>query len=59
LPSFHSGRKFVSCNAAVSVLPAGIILGFVPIALIWVESLIPALLLLVLAGVLAGYFVVR
>ncbi|MDQ1314445.1 MAG: transporter, family, lysophospholipid transporter [Pseudomonadota bacterium] len=50
--------KFVSLQRAVSVLPAGIILGFVPIALIWVESLIPAVLLLVLAGVLAGYFVV-
>lgn len=50
--------KFVSLQRAVSVLPAGIILGFVPIALIWVESLIPALFLLVLAGVLAGYFVV-
>ncbi|HWR75729.1 MAG TPA: lysophospholipid transporter LplT [Thiobacillus sp.] len=50
--------KFVRLQRAVSVLPAGIILGFVPIALIWVESLIPALLLLILAGVLAGYFVV-
>ena len=50
--------KFVSLQRAVSVLPAGIILGFVPIALIWVESLIPALLLLTLAGILAGYFVV-
>lgn len=50
--------KFVSLQRAVSVLPAGIILGFVPIALIWVESLIPALLLLMLAGALAGYFVV-
>ncbi len=50
--------KFVSLQRAVSVLPAGIILGFVPIALIWVESLVPALLLLVLAGALAGYFVV-
>lgn len=50
--------KFVSLQRAVSVLPAGIILGFVPIALIWVESLIPALLLLTLAGALAGYFVV-
>jgi MFS transporter, LPLT family, lysophospholipid transporter len=50
--------KFVSLQRAVSVLPAGIILGFVPIALIWVESLFPALLLLLLAGALAGYFVV-
>lgn len=50
--------KFVQLKNAVSVLPAGIILGFVPIALIWVESLFPAVLLLTLAGVLAGYFVV-
>jgi len=50
--------KFVRLQSAISVLPAGIILGFVPIALIWVESLFPALLLLMLAGMLAGYFVV-
>ncbi len=50
--------KFVRLQSAIGVLPAGIILGFVPIALIWVESLVPALLLLMLAGILAGYFVV-
>lgn len=50
--------KFVRLQRAISVLPAGILLGFVPIALIWVESLIPAVCLLTLAGVLAGYFVV-
>ena len=50
--------KFVRLPRAISVLPAGIVLGFVPIALIWVQSLIPALLLLTLAGILAGYFVV-
>ncbi|MFP5407894.1 MAG: lysophospholipid transporter LplT [Gammaproteobacteria bacterium] len=50
--------RFVSLQRAVSVLPAGILLGFVPIALIWVETLFPALLLLLLAGILAGYFVV-
>ena len=50
--------KFVRLQRAVSVLPAGILLGLVPIALIWVHSLIPAMLLLLLAGGLAGYFVV-
>jgi len=50
--------KFVRLERAVSVLPTGIMLGFVPIALIWVESLFPAMLLLLLAGTLAGYFVV-
>jgi MFS family permease len=50
--------KFVRLERAISVLPTGILLGFVPIALIWVESLLPAMLLLLLAGALAGYFVV-
>jgi MFS family permease len=50
--------RFVPLTGAIRVLPAGILLGFVPIALIWVESLVPALFLLTLAGVLAGYFVV-
>jgi len=50
--------KFVRLERAISVLPTGIMLGFVPIALIWVESLFPAMLLLLLAGALAGYFVV-
>jgi MFS family permease len=50
--------RFVRLQGAINVLPAGIVLGFVPIALIWVDSLVPAILLLLLAGVLAGYFVV-
>lgn len=50
--------RFVPLREAIGVLPAGIALGFVPIALIWVESLVPAVLLLTFAGVLAGYFVV-
>ncbi|MCA1977927.1 MAG: lysophospholipid transporter LplT [Thiobacillus sp.] len=50
--------KFVRLQDAIGVLPAGIALGFVPILLIWVESLLPAVLLLTFAGVLAGYFVV-
>lgn len=50
--------KFIRLQRATRVLPAGIILGFVPIALIWVESLVPALFLLTLAGALAGFFVV-
>jgi MFS family permease len=55
--SILAGR-FVRLERAISVLPTGIVLGFVPIALIWVESLFPAMLLLLLAGALAGYFVV-
>lgn len=50
--------KFVRLEHAIRTLPAGIILGMVPIALIWVESLMPALLLLTLIGMLAGFFVV-
>ncbi len=50
--------RFVELKDAIGVLPAGIALGFVPILLIWVENLLPAVLLLTLAGVLAGYFVV-
>ena len=50
--------KFVRLQGAIGVLPAGIVLGFVPIALIWVTSLELAVLLLLIAGILAGYFVV-
>lgn len=50
--------KFVRLEHAIRTLPAGIVLGMVPIALIWVEGLMPALFLLTLIGVLAGFFVV-
>jgi LPLT family lysophospholipid transporter-like MFS transporter len=50
--------KFVRLEHAIRTLPAGILLGMVPIALIWVENLVPALVLLTLIGMLAGFFVV-
>jgi MFS transporter, LPLT family, lysophospholipid transporter len=50
--------KFVRLEHAIRTLPAGILLGMVPIALIWVENLMPALVLLTLIGMLAGFFVV-
>jgi LPLT family lysophospholipid transporter-like MFS transporter len=50
--------KFVRLEHAIRTLPAGILLGMVPIALIWVESLGPALFLLTMIGILAGFFVV-
>jgi xanthosine utilization system XapX-like protein len=50
--------KYVRLEHAIRTLPAGIVLGLVPIALIWVESFIPAVILLTLLGVLAGFFVV-
>jgi MFS transporter, LPLT family, lysophospholipid transporter len=57
LGSILAGR-FVRLEHAIRTLPAGIVLGMVPIALIWVESLLPALVLLTLIGMLAGFFVV-
>lgn len=50
--------KRVKLENSIKALPAGILLGAVPIALIWVESLWLAALLLLLLGVLSGYFVV-
>jgi MFS family permease len=50
--------KYVRLESAIRTLPAGILLGMVPIAMIWVESLVPALILLTLMGALAGFFVV-
>jgi MFS family permease len=57
LGSILAGR-YVKLEHAIRTLPAGIVLGMVPIVLIWVESLIPAVILLMLVGVLAGFFVV-
>jgi MFS family permease len=50
--------KYIRLESAIRTLPAGIALGMVPIALIWVDSLVPTLILLTLIGVLAGFFVV-
>lgn len=50
--------KYIRLESAIRTLPAGIALGMVPIALIWVDNLVPALILLTLIGVLAGFFVV-
>ncbi len=50
--------KYIRLESAIRTLPAGIALGMVPIALIWVDSLVPALILLTLLGMLAGFFVV-
>ncbi len=50
--------RFVRLQGAIGVLPAGILLGVVPITLIWVESVLSAALLLFFGGALAGYFVV-
>jgi LPLT family lysophospholipid transporter-like MFS transporter len=50
--------KHVRLENSIRALPAGILLGAVPIALIWVDSLLPAALLLLLMGILSAYFVV-
>ncbi|MDP2028674.1 MAG: lysophospholipid transporter LplT [Thiobacillus sp.] len=50
--------KYVRLEHAIRTLPAGIVLGLIPIALIWVESLALAVILLILLGVLAAFFVV-
>lgn len=50
--------KWVKLEESIHAIPAGIILGGIPILLIWVESLIPACLLLLLLGIVSGYFVV-
>lgn len=50
--------KYVRLEHAIRTLPAGIVLGLIPIALIWVKSLALAVILLILLGVLAAFFVV-
>ncbi len=57
LGSILAGR-YVRLEHAIRTLPAGIILGMVPVTLIWVESLALAIMLLTLLGMLAGFFVV-
>jgi MFS family permease len=50
--------KYVRLEHAIRTLPAGIVLGLIPISLIWVKSLALAVILLILIGVLAAFFVV-
>jgi LPLT family lysophospholipid transporter-like MFS transporter len=48
----------VPLKKSVQVLPAGIILGFLPIILAWVHGFWPAAILLTLLGAVSGFFVV-
>ena len=50
--------KYVKLENSIQALPAGIVLGAIPIALVWVNSLFLAAALLLLLGALAAYFVV-
>jgi len=50
--------KYVRLEHAIRTLPAGIVLGLIPVTLIWVNNLTLAVTLLILLGVLAALFVV-
>ena len=50
--------KYVRLEHAIRTLPAGIVLGLIPVSLIWVENLALAVALLILLGTLAAFFVV-
>lgn len=50
--------KLVRLEQSVKVIPAGIAIGFVPIAMIWVHGPMLANAILLLAGILSGFFVV-
>ncbi|HYP67183.1 MAG TPA: lysophospholipid transporter LplT, partial [Thiobacillaceae bacterium] len=50
--------KLVRLEQSVKVIPAGIAIGLVPIAMIWVHGATLAYTILLLAGILAGFFVV-
>ncbi len=50
--------KFIPLNRAVNVVPVGIAMGIVVIAMVFARSVIVAIPLMILIGVLAGFFVV-
>ena len=50
--------RFVALHRAVRVLPVGFVMGLCVIAMIFVQSWQPAVVILVLIGVLGGFFVV-
>jgi LPLT family lysophospholipid transporter-like MFS transporter len=50
--------KYIRLEHAIRTLPAGIVLGLIPVTLIWVDNLTLAVTLLILLGVLAAFFVV-
>jgi LPLT family lysophospholipid transporter-like MFS transporter len=49
---------YVKLEKATDVIPAGMVMGLLVVAMIFVDHLIPAIILLFLIGVLAGYFLV-
>jgi len=50
--------RFVALNRAVRVLPIGIVMGICVMAMVFVDTWQPAVAILVLIGVLGGFFVV-
>jgi LPLT family lysophospholipid transporter-like MFS transporter len=50
--------KLIRLEQSVKVIPAGIAIGLVPIVMIWVHGAAVANTVLLLAGILAGFFVV-
>ncbi len=50
--------RFVKLEHAVKVLPVGIVMGVLVLAMIPVKTLAPAVLIMILIGMVGGYFVV-
>ncbi|MCW5622325.1 MAG: lysophospholipid transporter LplT, partial [Burkholderiales bacterium] len=50
--------RFVTLDRAVKVLPVGIVMGLCVIAMVFVDTWQPAVVILVVVGVLGGFFVV-
>jgi len=49
---------YIKLEKAVEVIPAGMVMGLLVVAMVFVHDVIPAIILLFLIGVLAGYFLV-
>lgn len=49
---------YIKLEKAAEVIPAGMVMGLLVVAMVFVHGVIPAIILLFLIGVLAGYFLV-
>ncbi|MFM6978794.1 MAG: lysophospholipid transporter LplT, partial [Methylophilaceae bacterium] len=49
---------YIKLEKAAEVIPAGMVMGLLVVAMVFVHDVIPAIILLFLIGVLAGYFLV-
>ena len=50
--------SFIPLKKAMRVLPMGIAMGAITICMVWVDTMLTAYLLIIIVGVLSGYFVV-